>query len=198
MKLLLLIALVGILALPGHARAQSTFDIYLWESGGNVLASGSGTIDTTDLIDDGLASGSGFIRPSNRLIAVGPSSSASVLTYGGISGPDAFGIGGPTLATSGSGEVVAVNAKVPAIFVPNGYISGSELSDTAIWDTATFSSLGVTSGTYTWTWGSGADAGSFILHAGEEPVPEPSQYGLGIFLAAAAFIAWRRFSVHAA
>jgi hypothetical protein len=41
--------------------------------------------------------------------------------------------------------------------VPQGYISNSPLSDGATWDKATFNSLGVTPGTYKWSWGKGAN-----------------------------------------
>jgi hypothetical protein len=55
--------------------------------------------------------------------------------------------------------------------VPAGYVSGHALSDTATWDNATFASLGVTPGTYKWTWGTGAHADSAVI-------PEPSTWAL--------------------
>jgi hypothetical protein len=60
------------------------------------------------------------------------------------------------------------------LIVPIGYVSGSALSDTSTYDNATFNSLGVTPGTYVWTWGSGANADSFTLNIGAAVVPEPS------------------------
>jgi hypothetical protein len=57
--------------------------------------------------------------------------------------------------------------------------------DTATYDNQTFSSLGVTPGTYVWTWGSGPDADSFTLNIGTVAVPAPL-IGRGIpFLIAA-------------
>ena len=60
------------------------------------------------------------------------------------------------------------------------------LSDTATWDDTTISGLGLTPGTYTWTWGSGATADSFVINI--PPVPEPTTltllgsalFGLGV------------------
>jgi hypothetical protein len=43
------------------------------------------------------------------------------------------------------------------LFVPRGYVSGNPLSDSATYSGQTFATLGVTPGTYVWTWGSGAN-----------------------------------------
>ena len=52
------------------------------------------------------------------------------------------------------------------LVVPLGYVSGAPLLDTSTYNNSTFASLGITPGTYTWTWGSGVDADSFIINAG--------------------------------
>jgi hypothetical protein len=41
--------------------------------------------------------------------------------------------------------------------VPTGYVSGTALSDTAIYSGTTLAALGVTPGTYVWTWGTTAN-----------------------------------------
>jgi hypothetical protein len=41
--------------------------------------------------------------------------------------------------------------------VPKGYVSGNPLSDSATYSGQTFATLGVTPGTYVWTWGNGAN-----------------------------------------
>lgn len=199
MKTLPLIALVGILGLCGHVNAQSTFDIYLYETGGNVEADGSGTFDITDLNDAGNVNSVASMQPSGGSISLSSTASFSGESYDAITGPSDFGSGGNTFASTSSGDVVVLIPGLNRVGLPSGYVSGSSLSDTATWDAATLSSLGATPGTYTWTWGSGAHAGALNLFVGTAPpsVPEPSQYGLGIFLAAAGFIAWRRFSIRA-
>jgi hypothetical protein len=66
-----------------------------------------------------------------------------------------------------------------SIYVPRNYVSGRPLMSTLTWDNATFVSLGVTPGTYVWTWGSGVNAGSFTLQIGPTgAAPEPATLGL--------------------
>ena len=62
------------------------------------------------------------------------------------------------------------------LVTPLNYLSGSELSNTATWANHTFISLGVTPGSYTWNWGSGAHSDFFALDIieGAAAVPEPS------------------------
>jgi hypothetical protein len=54
------------------------------------------------------------------------------------------------------------------------------LSDISTFDGATLAGLGVTDGTYVWTWGTGADADSFTLQIGPPPtgVLEPASLAL--------------------
>ena len=58
--------------------------------------------------------------------------------------------------------------------MPQYYVSGSVLSASDTWSGQTFASLGLTPGTYTWTWGSGADADFFTMNIEGSAVPEPS------------------------
>ena len=55
--------------------------------------------------------------------------------------------------------------------MPHGYISNSALSSSATWTGATFASLGVTPGTFIWTWGTGANQ-NFTLIIGGAGVPD--------------------------
>jgi hypothetical protein len=79
------------------------------------------------------------------------------------------------------------------LYVPLGYKSGGLLSDTAIFDNTTIAKLGLTPGTYTWTWGSGADADSFVVDVAS--VPEPATWAMMILgFAGIGFMAYRRKS----
>jgi hypothetical protein len=56
--------------------------------------------------------------------------------------------------------------------VPQGYVSGTALSDSATYDNATFASLGATPGTYVWTWGTGLPNQNFTLIIEGAGVPD--------------------------
>ena len=58
--------------------------------------------------------------------------------------------------------------------MPLDYVSGSAFLDSATYYGETFSSLGVTRGSYVWRWGSGPTADSFTLDI--DSVPEPSSF----------------------
>ena len=62
--------------------------------------------------------------------------------------------------------------------VPQSYVSNSLLSDSATYNGSTFSSLGVTTGTYEFTWGRGVNQ-NFTLQIGAAAVPDlGSTFGL--------------------
>jgi hypothetical protein len=103
----------------------------------------------------------------------------------GISGPSAFGTGGPNPidqipSTSQSGDFTGIDGSEGILEVPHDYVSGSQLSGTATWANSTFSSLQLTPGTYTWTWGSGTNADSFVINIGPTvtTAPEPASLTL--------------------
>ena len=98
--------------------------------------------------------------------------------YGnGISGPANFGAGVRTAASGGTGDAFVLNAFTEVLFVPRDYVSGSSLSGSATFVNATLASLGITPGTYVYSWGSGANADTFTIDVAPT-VPEPSTWAL--------------------
>jgi hypothetical protein len=199
------LALVLVGAFSVSAKAQSSFTIDLYQDGSNVVATGSGDIDLTGLsfITD-LTAQADELVPDGATITLGVAPSAGTF-YGGISGPGSFGSGGADPdGTNGSGDLVATSGG-SILLLPQGYVSGTPLSDSATWDNATLASLGITPGTYTWTWGNSDTSGGGGIYNDSEntltlnvvAVPEPSQYGWGVLLATLGFVAWRRFSSRA-
>jgi len=172
----------GVLGLA--PEAQAGYILTVAEGGSNVVATGAGSLDIDALTSVGiLGAGADDINPSAGLIEVGSSLSAGS-AYSGITGPVSFGPGGLTAADSDSGPVVSVSGgdtfPEPILAVPEGYVSDTSLSaSTATWDNATFTSLGITPGTYVWNWGSGATADSFTLDiVAPASVPEPASLTL--------------------
>jgi len=159
--------------------AQAAYVVTLTQEGPNVVASGSGTINTTDLNFYYSQPGpTALVAPYLAAIWTGQFPTEIEYFKGAHAGPPSFGSGGTTFASSGSGSVVAILNYPDLLVVPYDYVSGSPLIDTSTYDNATFSSLGVTPGIYVWTWGSGANADSFTLEAEAAAVPEPATLGL--------------------
>ena len=188
---------VGVLLVgfgPSAPPAQAGFTMTLVQQGANVVATGSGTIDFTDLTVFGGGVSLAVMEPNAGTLNAGPVTATGVTVYSGITGPKSFGSGGETFATFGSGDLVDIRPFPGTIGVPAGYVSGNPLSDSLIFQGYTFSSLGVTPGTYVWTWGTGADADSYTLNIDTTTAtPEPASLTLlGLGVVGLAGYGWRR------
>lgn len=165
---------LAVLARP----AKSAIIIDVTQVGSNVVATGGGTADLTDLTLNGSTPAFTAMEPNVAGLVVGPGATGFSL-YENLVGPASFGPGGYTTASSGSGSGFGINGSgfnVPYLYLPAGYGSGTALSGSATYDGQTFASLGLTPGAYTWTWGSGADADSLTVNIGA--VPEPMSASL--------------------
>jgi hypothetical protein len=176
-----LVVLVAILAAPERV-ANASLLITITQVGSDVVATASGTINITDLIllplDRGAEIG---IAPARAYVMEGVPGTGLGDVYGGFIGPLAFGPGGGQDPTSGSGDSVGMIAGDGELVVPSSYVSGTRLSATDTYSNQTFSSLGLTPGTYTWTWGTGANADSVTVQiVAASVVPEPSTAVLAV------------------
>jgi PEP-CTERM motif len=172
-------ALAMLLAGGGQGRAGLIFTFA--QDGPNVDATGVGSLNLAALTTFGPATGSPGVNPSAASLFLGAPAAYSLPEHGLIVGPTSFGTGGFTPETTGTGPIFGIDAGGTGIYVPPGYTSGGPLSSTADWANTTFSGLGLTPGTYTWTWGSGATADSLqvvIPSAPPPTVPEPSSLAL--------------------
>jgi hypothetical protein len=163
--------LVGLSA----SSARAGFVVELTQQGSNVVATGSGAIDLTGLTFSDSGGAQIGLNPSFGAITTGTGGSPLADFYFGLTGPANFGSGGLTSASSGAGDLVGLSG-ASSLAVPQGYHSDSPLSDTSTYLSQTFGSLGVTPGTYEWTWGSGANQ-NFTLVIGTV-VPEPSTWAM--------------------
>jgi hypothetical protein len=184
MKTALCAAAIGTAMLTGYGLsappAQAGYVVTLTQQGSNVVATGSGSIDLTGLsFFEGNGDTAGIV-PANAVILTGPTSNTLDSYYTGFTGPTSFGSGGDTAASSGSGDIVGIDGSGAfiggaAIAVPTSYLSGTSLSDTATYAGETLSGLGMTPGTYEWTWGTGANQ-NFTVEI--SAVPEPSTWAM--------------------
>jgi VPDSG-CTERM motif len=152
-------------------RPVQAYTVRLHQVGSNVVATGSGPINLTGLTFTGLSSSAAGMNPSIADLAVATGLQDQ---YQGFSGPLSFGPGGITFANSNSGDAVTLISGMTSfsgLFVPQGYVSGGALSSSSTYNNATFASLGVTPGTYVWSWGQGANQ-RFTLIIGGVGVPD--------------------------
>jgi len=171
---------VGAAILATASHAQAGFIMSIQQVGSDVVETGSGTINLSGLSDQAGANDPGTLWlsfPAGSFFVAGPAVPGNTEFYKGISGLSSFGSGGLFTANSGTGDLVGVIAN-DGIYVPSGYVSGAALSDTSTFTSETLAGLGLTTGVYTWTWGTGATADSFQLDIGQSSTPEPSTFGL--------------------
>lgn len=187
-----LLALVAA-ALLAPATANATpYVVTLIQQGGNVVATGSGEFDLTGLTLSGSFSDVPGVIPTYAYLMTGGTGSFNFFT--GLSGPATFGAGTSMGTNSFAGDLVVVQGQGGFLGLLPGYVSGSVLTSSATFDNQSLASLGVTPGTYVWTWGSGADQSFTLDIVSPTAVPEPAAlgtFGFGL-LAIGAFVGLRR------
>src|SRR5262245_33791534 len=134
-------------------QLTQAFTVTINQVGSNVVVTGFGAFNLTGLT----FAGGGFVAtgsmgPSIAVLTVADGTGLS--QYMGFSGPSSFGPGTIINASSDSGDSVSIiGAGIfpgPGIFLPAGYVSGTALSGSSTYNSATFATLGVTPGRYTW------------------------------------------------
>src|SRR3984957_14076684 len=181
MKASLALPILAACALLGGPVAANAgpYVVTINETAQGVVVTGSGAIDLTGLTPHLSFSDIGQLNPQAAVIHIGPGDIVDgVLEYDFIKGPMSFGSGVLRVADDGSGNVVGICGICGTLFVPSFYVSDTPLSETSTYAGQDFASLGVTPGTYEWTWGTGADQ-SFTLKIGEVlAIPEPATLSL--------------------
>lgn len=171
--------LAALLTCLVFSPAFATLTFRLAESGGNVVVTVSGSLNTVGLtpLFFSACGANGVIQPSFGSICVGAGATLNT----GLAGPTTFGLNIRTNASSSTGQSVSMAGDGGAVGLPAGYTSGSPLSGTATFNGATFASLGVTPGTYIWTKGAGANADTVVVTTVPEAVatvPTLSEWGM--------------------
>ena len=137
--------------------------------GANVVAHGSGAVNLTGLFHFDSHATAPAVIANEAYISISVGGLQDI--YSGFTGPATFGKGGEFDTNLGSGDPVGIWGNshlfgIGLIFVPPGYVSNHTLSDSMTFNNATFASLGVTPGTYIWTWGTGLPNQNFTLVIG--------------------------------
>ena len=177
--------------------AQAVVILDIVEYGGYLEASYSGSVDLTDLSlvteDVPVDFMSLGVNPDEVLLGIGGSPEFD--PYSGISGPDSIGVGTVMMnPSSSSGDFLGIwndpLNPVNDIWVPAGYTSGASISGASTWAGESLLTLGLTEGTYEWTWGSGLTADSLTVNISS--VPEPTTSALLFGIGALGYVMRRR------
>jgi hypothetical protein len=191
---LLLVACLVALTGPAHAAVTVTVS----QQGADVVMTGSGSLDTTDwggiiTTAEGLSGIAAY-----GVIGLGMSGPVLAFQFGPVDliSPTNLGGLGATFfpGDTDSGDFFTIASDNGGVLaVPVGYVSGAPLSGTASFEDTTLAALGVSPGTYAWTWGSGPSADAFNVQILGPPKPAPSMNALGMIILSSllGLVVWR-------
>lgn len=184
----------AVLSLAGlAASAQGAVTVTFQQVGADVVATATGSFGSFAGLATPITTmygGSSQVQPSGPFVKMAASSSAwNSSFYSGADGrwtssPLPFGTNNSFISANTTSGTTSFAANSTGIYIASSYVLGTSISNAATWNNTTFASLGLTEGTYVWSW-----AGDSLTVAVGTPVPEPSTYGLmlgGLALAAAA------------
>ena len=175
------VVVVAALAAPASAAVVIT----VAEVGNDVVFTGVGTLDLTGspVVIEGVGSQSA-LAPVDGVVIVGPAEGASIDSFALLESTffPAFGsLANTYFATTGTGDLFGVAGTViNQVAVPVGYISGTPLSGSSMFENVRLGELGVVEGAYSATLASGDTITLIIPFV--EAVPEPTSaamLGLG-------------------
>jgi hypothetical protein len=184
-KLLPLIVVIIIISFF-CVRAGEAYTVTLQQFGSSpsnqrLVAQGGGVINLAGLtFDEGILSAMPFLAPRFAILISGRT--APVDAYTGIAGPTSFGTALSALASTSSGDLVGIAGAASAVYVPDGYVSGTPLRSFAVFNNTTLAGLGITPGTYVWTWGTGLRGQNLTLIIREVPDGGSTVFLLGFGL----------------
>lgn len=185
------LALLAMLLAPAIARAGYT--VTLQQVGTSVVANGNGSLDLSNLIYSTLAANNPGINPAGAYLMMGTDTTNvrlySQSNYASFTGPTQLGATNffftPGTIAGQPNDFVGITASTYIeIADTTPFIPGTQTTETLTssdtYTNTTIAGLGLTPGTYEWSWGTGANQ-NFTLDIGgtAAPVPEPPA---GVFL----------------
>jgi PEP-CTERM motif len=181
-KVALAAVAAAVLGLGVSSQANAAYTVDISQVGPNVVATSGGTYnwEITGFLGfaDPLIVG---IDPSTGYLGIGDDGTAGPPTgyadyFGPVSGPSSFGPGGFTAADSTSGYTGGISGGAGEVLVPPGYGNSAYTTPgVTTWLNASIASLGLTPGTYVWTWGNTDIRDTFTLNIAGS-VPEPATW----------------------
>ena len=147
----------------GATGGTGDFNVTISQVGPDVVWSGSGSFNLTALTSAGPGGTVGGYDSGQAVWAIGPG--APVDTYSGtITYPLTFGTSSVGV-TSNTGSTFGIlpGGSGRLLYVPSGYVSNTNISGTSTYANTTIAAAGLTPGTYTWSWGSGANASTLVM-----------------------------------
>ncbi len=185
-------SLLGIAAMA--PTAQAAVIVSIQQVGADVVATASGSINAASSGTIGFVGD--FVTPTSAVLTFGPSVVVPATTSYNLSGPSSFGGGSITFATSSIGNSIGFSGASGFFILPTAYIQGSALSATDTFAAQTLASLGITTGIYNYTVGSGGSTDTLRIFAGVPvtvAVPEPATIVLGaVALPALGMFVWKK------
>jgi hypothetical protein len=164
------------------------FSVQFYESGSDVILSFAGQLDLTglDYVQEFSVNGGG-VNVLEGVFGIGPLEVLDVSLYTGatFTYPSNFGPGGggPSGPSEGTGNNFGVfNGILPeqTIAVPTGYVSGEYIEGTTTLSGVTLSSLGMTEGTYNYSWGLGEGQSFELIIGGVSPTTTTTTTTTGV------------------
>jgi hypothetical protein len=143
--------------------ATGDFTVTVSQVGPDVVWNGSGKFNLAALTFAGPQTLGGGFNGGSAVWAIGPVT--SVTSYSGVTTfPASFGTGGVGV-TSNTGSTFGIlpGGGGRSLYVPTGYTSNTIISGTSTYANQTIAGMGLSGGTYTWSWGSGGSASSLVM-----------------------------------
>jgi hypothetical protein len=160
--------------------AEAAYVNTIYQDGNDVVSEGVGSFDLTDLSYRYVILGHDLVNPSQAELQTGQPFSPAMRLWSGLTGPGSFGAGDISQVFFGSGDNVVLSGKSGTLGLIGNYVNGMALASSATWENASLATLGLTPGTYLWTWGTGQHADSFTLNIEAAPLaaPEPASWAM--------------------
>jgi hypothetical protein len=193
----------AVLAVAAAPRAQAAYIFNFNQVGANVVATGSGSLNWDSLTFTSFTGPLSIgVDPLTGFLGVGNLDGSGAATVGGdnfstVSGPTSFGTGGFTAASSTSGTVAGIEGSINEVIIPGNYPFAHPplVPSTTTWNNTTIAGLGLTPGSYVWTWGSVDARDSLTINIPSAVPLNPSPWmNVLLTFAGIGFMAYRRKS----